>query len=355
MTRNKRVKIFKEKKSPLSLQESLKKDELYCNVCRDFPKSKEIFQCKNSHLLCSFCHSRILEKDPSTCPVCRIKLSRENPCRSRLAESIISKMVVHCPNTLCAEKLYNEDLRRHERELCPFRNARCKFFSIGCEWRGIAKKKRKHEKSCAIRSLSADNILKFCRERSAIREAAERKRIAVLEKERRLVAALSQRSRCVVVRELKMYSSGNRRVSGKLCKVFVSRRFNVFECVFYLEVVVAVGDNLNEQVVVTPTVVTNASSNVPGNNNISSVVGNNGVANNNNISSVAVGDNKNRTLIAATNNIETKGETINFFISKTTNLRFLQRKFCCYKAKFVFDKANFVFSKQILLLQTKFC
>merc|ERR1711991_991439 len=159
--------------------------------------------------------------------------------RSRLAETIISKMVVFCPNIGCGEQLYNEELRRHEREQCLFRTTRCKFFLIGCDWRGIAKKKHKHEKSCEIRSFNANEILKRCQQRALQKETADKKRAQVFDSYQKVSFALSQRNKNVVVRDLKIFSFSstfNSSSSGLTKATYQSRCFSVFGCVFFLQI-----------------------------------------------------------------------------------------------------------------------
>lgn len=203
-------------------------------ICLDYPRSREILQCKNGHLLCNSCYLRIQEADPSLCPVCRVKLSRDNPCRSILAESIVSKLIVHCSNSKCAEQMQNAELRKHEHELCLYRQTRCKFAVAGCEWKGVARLKRKHEKSCAVAAFDAHTMVK------SVMETARRKELGEVAKKQksdacaRLVAMLSKRHRDVAVRQVEF---GRIAKYSNLEKVIGCTRFTMFGNPFIFEIV----------------------------------------------------------------------------------------------------------------------
>jgi len=78
-----------------SYQRILSKDEsenekahgiLECPVCLELP-IKPIYQCKNGHLICKSCHSRV-----KICPVCRAQLSDAAPLRNLTAEHMIDNL-----------------------------------------------------------------------------------------------------------------------------------------------------------------------------------------------------------------------------------------------------------------------
>ena len=67
---------------------------LECPVCLVLPKCK-IYQCKDGHLVCKICYSKLPSKQPVLCPTCRIPMHRD-PCRARVVEqasNIISMII----------------------------------------------------------------------------------------------------------------------------------------------------------------------------------------------------------------------------------------------------------------------
>lgn len=202
---SKKAKINEE---PKPLQECFNEKELYCVICMDFPES-DIYQCTNSHLLCGPCHKRILESDSCVCPTCRIKLSRDNPCRSRLAELILSKMVMTCPNLQCGQKIQHGELNKHVKELCRYRMIPCKYYPIGCEWIGLSKNCKKHQKTCSSLQWDINSILKRVLERSKFQEKAELKRKIVMEDQQRLMALLNSRCRDIEIRDIVIKKDDN--------------------------------------------------------------------------------------------------------------------------------------------------
>lgn len=99
------------KSNKLSL--SAKENELECPICLEIT-DKEIYQCKNGHMICSSCSSKVNE-----CPQCRVNLKVDGALiRNRLAESLVAKM------------------------------HRCGFAEKGCTFKGNREQIEAHTKDC---------------------------------------------------------------------------------------------------------------------------------------------------------------------------------------------------------------
>ena len=76
----------KLKKMAATLKRNLKFNEslLECTVCLEVPSSNPIYQCRNGHLFCKECHSKLQE-----CPVCRQGKSQLGTVRCLIAQKIL--------------------------------------------------------------------------------------------------------------------------------------------------------------------------------------------------------------------------------------------------------------------------
>merc|ERR1712141_289198 len=74
------------KKMAATLKRNLKFNEslLECTVCLEVPSSNPIYQCKNGHLYCKECHSKLQE-----CPVCRQGKSQLGNVRCLIVQKIL--------------------------------------------------------------------------------------------------------------------------------------------------------------------------------------------------------------------------------------------------------------------------
>ena len=118
-------------------------------------------------LLCfTDCHSRVLTEDRPSCPVCRVRLSRQRPSRNRFAEGVKSRLLVPCTQAGCSELVLFEQLDQHLSTQCGYRSAVCMFQPLGCEWSGIEINHEQHERKCKIRGLSAKDLLPLVRRRN---------------------------------------------------------------------------------------------------------------------------------------------------------------------------------------------
>lgn len=94
---------------------------------------------------CSVCHRTILLNPRPICPVCRMRLSRNNPSRNRFAERVKDEMHVPCSNSPCPELIKHADLPKHLAS-CGYRATKCSFRPLGCDWTGAVNQRGKHEK-----------------------------------------------------------------------------------------------------------------------------------------------------------------------------------------------------------------
>jgi hypothetical protein len=154
----------------------IKDEELHCIVCMEFPTEGEIYQCKHGHLLCKTCHQSLIESDKPLCPACRVRMSRENPSRNRIAEMVLSGIMVDCANKSVGCKTQHKfsEVGRHEKEECEYRPAQCKWEPLGCEWKGFQKDAEPHVISCPIRTKSPKKLLKLVLKRNERKENEQR-------------------------------------------------------------------------------------------------------------------------------------------------------------------------------------
>lgn len=180
----------------------IKDEELHCIVCFDFPVGGEIYQCKHGHLLCKACHQSVIEGEKPLCPNCRVRLSRENPSRNRIAELVLSGIMIDCSNTGCKTQHKFSEVAKHEKELCEYRPAQCKWEPLGCEWKGVHKDAESHAASCPIRSKSPKKLLKLVLKRNERKELEQRELQDVYTRQAQVCQLLSGRCRDVVVRDV---------------------------------------------------------------------------------------------------------------------------------------------------------
>lgn len=117
-------------------------------------------------LCCTDCHSRVLNEDRPSCPVCRVRLSRQRPSRNRFAEGVKSRLLVPCTQAGCSELVLFEHLNQHLSTQCGYRSAVCMFQPLGCGWSGLEINHEQHEKKCKIRGFSAKELLPLVRRRN---------------------------------------------------------------------------------------------------------------------------------------------------------------------------------------------
>src|SRR5258708_33572963 len=114
------------------------KSRVSCVVCGDLPKNSQLWQCTNTHLLCSGCLQQIfITQRPSKCPICRVPLNKDNAIRTRVLEDILTQTLVKCANVGCEQTLLYENLLQHSQGSCEYRPVKCPGASFGvCPWEG---------------------------------------------------------------------------------------------------------------------------------------------------------------------------------------------------------------------------
>jgi len=182
----------------------IKDEELHCLVCMEFPAEGEIYQCKHGHLLCKSCHQSLIESEKPVCPACRVRMSRENPSRNRIAEMVLSGIMVDCPNKAagCLPQHKFSEVAKHEKEECPFRPAQCKWEPLGCEWTGYFKDAENHVISCPIRTKSPKKLLKLVLKRQERKEQEQRALQDLYTRQGQVCSLLSGRCCDLVVRDV---------------------------------------------------------------------------------------------------------------------------------------------------------
>ena len=101
-----------------SFNDSFIQDAFDCVICLEFPEDSPVYQCENGHVLCSSCHSRVVN-----CPTCRVKLRR---IRCLAVEKVIARLGKPCKFSShgCNVRLSLESLESHETR-CGFQPVKC--------------------------------------------------------------------------------------------------------------------------------------------------------------------------------------------------------------------------------------
>ncbi|XP_071494392.1 zinc finger TRAF-type-containing protein 1-A-like [Diadema antillarum] len=142
---------------------------LCCTVCLDLP-TFSIYQCNNGHLMCAGCFTHLLadsrlKDEQPTCPNCRCEISKNLCSRNLAVEKAVSELPAAC--RFCARKLPRYLLDQHEREGCPERITRCKYYQIGCSWQGPQHELDDHEANCTHPSKMGGEVLESIKQREA--------------------------------------------------------------------------------------------------------------------------------------------------------------------------------------------
>ncbi|XP_067013922.2 zinc finger TRAF-type-containing protein 1 homolog [Anabrus simplex] len=134
---------------------------LCCTVCWDLPKGA-VYQCANGHLMCVGCFTHLLadsklRDETSTCPSCRVEISRSSVWRNLAVEKASNELPCTCK--FCHREFPRCSIQNHEQSLCEERIVRCKYNRIGCSWSGRDKEVLLHESNCEHSRRSGFDIL----------------------------------------------------------------------------------------------------------------------------------------------------------------------------------------------------
>jgi len=134
---------------------------LCCAVCLDLPRTA-IYQCTNGHLMCAGCFTHLLadarlRDETATCPNCRIEISKTNSSRNLAVEKAVNELPAECQ--YCSKQFPRHLLERHASELCVERSTTCKFYRIGCPWRGPHHELNQHEELCTHPRKSGSEVM----------------------------------------------------------------------------------------------------------------------------------------------------------------------------------------------------
>ncbi|KAJ3648257.1 hypothetical protein Zmor_020073 [Zophobas morio] len=134
---------------------------LCCAVCLDLPKAA-VYQCSNGHLMCAGCFTHVLadarlRDETSTCPTCRVEISKTTATRNLAVENAVSELPSECQ--FCNKQFPRNSLERHEEEECEERISGCKYHRIGCPWRGPNHERAQHEQECGHRHKTGAEIM----------------------------------------------------------------------------------------------------------------------------------------------------------------------------------------------------
>ncbi|KAJ1382634.1 hypothetical protein B484DRAFT_341999, partial [Ochromonadaceae sp. CCMP2298] len=104
-------------------------DRLSCGICSEVLRDP-LQVCEDKHIFCRCCIDRW--KDiciPTTCPMCRAPLSREEAATKEREE--IQLLTVFCPSASCE---WTGPLSDHEAHVaaCPSVEVPCPFAEAGC-------------------------------------------------------------------------------------------------------------------------------------------------------------------------------------------------------------------------------
>merc|ERR1712048_1331295 len=234
--RRKKKKLDKSKKKkkhkskpvipPKKLIDGVKIEHLECIVCKELPPNK-IYQCVNSHLLCEGCYGRIKQGKQCLCPECRVRMSRREPSRNKLAENYLKAHLFPCENESagCKEQIQFVYLKEHCAKDCQFRQTKCKFSVLGCAWIGLAKDQRAHYKQCPIKETEPKKILKLVQELNEKNERLRKEKDEIVQKYVNVSKLIESRARNVICRDIRIRPWNE---NTKTTEILNSNFFNAF-------------------------------------------------------------------------------------------------------------------------------
>ncbi|XP_068148492.1 zinc finger TRAF-type-containing protein 1 homolog [Drosophila tropicalis] len=134
---------------------------LCCAVCLDLPKTA-MYQCQMGHLMCAACFTHLLadgrlRDQIATCPNCRVEISKSTASRNLAVEKAASELPSECQ--YCNNEFPYKSLERHEQHECQERPTKCRYYRIGCQWRGPFHETTEHERNCLHPQKSGRDVM----------------------------------------------------------------------------------------------------------------------------------------------------------------------------------------------------
>ena len=96
--------------------ESIKDIIEECPICLNICRSKNVYQCKNGHIVCDQCYTKLTTKD---CPTCRNEMFKT---RNFVSKKLLERLPTPCQCVGCSE----DELENREEE-CSFRLVECVY------------------------------------------------------------------------------------------------------------------------------------------------------------------------------------------------------------------------------------
>jgi hypothetical protein len=166
-------------KSESNQQDDDEMEALKCAICFDLPSPSDprIFQCSNGHMYCAECLDKLFEvsnaeansegNGEAKCPVCKSKLIHSAMIRNRFAETVLSKMMVPCPqcDKGCTVQVCFANVIEHAKSECDFRPVPCRFAVLGCDWQGEHRHAIAHNSECKIPSTKLKTLKRMVEEK----------------------------------------------------------------------------------------------------------------------------------------------------------------------------------------------
>lgn len=118
--------------------------------------------------MCAPCFTHLLadarlRDEASTCPNCRVEISKTSASRNLAVEKTVSELPSECK--FCTRVFPRHSLQHHEENTCEERLTGCRYACIGCPWLGPAHEATAHEAACAHPAKSAAEVMATLAER----------------------------------------------------------------------------------------------------------------------------------------------------------------------------------------------
>jgi hypothetical protein len=178
--------------------------------------------------MCEGCYDQVVDSPKPICPTCRVKLNRDKPSRNRFAESVLSALIVPCPNEGCDLKLKFANVKTHSTTECGYHKTECKFYALGCDWHGLTKDKKAHQKECVIRVCTPKTLLKKVTARNEQKEEEKKQMEALAASQKEVCNFLSKRCRDLLFRDVVLEKDV---ITQEMCSKTFTALGAIWECV----------------------------------------------------------------------------------------------------------------------------